>query len=204
MTEFSLPHSKLVVATHNPGKARELAEILVPLGLEIVTAGELGLGEPEETETSFIGNALIKSRAACLASGLPALADDSGLEVMALNREPGIYSARWAGPKKDFNLAMQRVEDEIQTTNSKDRSARFVCALSVTTPESGEIAVEGEVKGQIVFPARGEQGFGYDPIFQPNGFDMTFGEMDPDKKHAMSHRADAFAQLLARLKIADA
>jgi len=186
---------KLVLASHNPGKLREIAELLAPYRIDVVSAGALGLAEPAETETTFIGNARLKAVAAAAASGLPALADDSGLEVMALGRDPGIYSARWAGPTKDFGLAMARVLDLL--AGKSDRRARFVCALALAWPDGHCDEFEGEVWGEIVDAPRGSQGFGYDPIFRPDGYDITFGEMDPAKKHEMSHRAVAFRQFVA-------
>jgi XTP/dITP diphosphohydrolase len=185
----------LVIASHNTGKVREIAQLLGAYVRNFPSAGELGLPEPEETETTFVGNAALKARAAAMASGLPALADDSGLVVPALGGAPGIYSARWAGPDKDFRVAMKRVETELA---GGDPKAHFVCALSLAWPEGEVETVEGRVHGRLVFPGRGEKGFGYDPIFIPDGHDITFGEMEPDSKHRMSHRADAFAQLVAR------
>lgn len=192
------PGARLVVATHNPGKARELTEILENR-FELVTAGALGLGEPEETESTFVGNALLKARAAAEASGLIALADDSGLSVAALDGAPGIYSARWAGPNKDFALAMRDVEEKVAATGSDDLSCWFTCALAVAWPGGPGVTVEGRIDGTLVFPGRGDRGFGYDPIFQPLGFDQTFGELEPAAKDAMSHRARAFALLKAAL-----
>ena len=193
------PGARLVVATHNPGKARELAAILENR-FDLVTAGELGLPEPEETETTFVGNALLKARAAARGSGLIALADDSGLSVAALDGAPGVYSARWAGPDKDFALAMDKVEARLEATGLKDRAAWFTCALAVAWPDEGPaLVVEGRLDGQLVFPGRGDRGFGYDPIFVPQGGQETFGEMDPAAKDAMSHRALAFAKLKAAL-----
>jgi XTP/dITP diphosphohydrolase len=192
------PGARLVVATHNPGKARELTEILENR-FELVTAGALGLGEPEETESTFVGNALLKARAAAEASGLIALADDSGLSVAALGGAPGIYSARWAGPNKDFALAMRDVEKKVAATGSHDLSCWFTCALAVAWPGGPGVTVEGRVDGTLAFPGRGDRGFGYDPIFQPLGFDQTFGELEPAAKDAMSHRARAFALLKAAL-----
>jgi XTP/dITP diphosphohydrolase len=196
------PGTRLVVATHNPGKARELAEILENR-FQLVSADELGLPEPEETESTFVGNALLKARAAAQASGLIALADDSGLSVAALEGSPGIYSARWAGPTKDFALAMAKVEQRLEATGSQDRAAWFTSALAVAWPGGPAVVVEGRVDGTLTFPPRGDRGFGYDPIFipkdQPAGFDQTFGEMEPAAKDAMSHRARAFAKLKAAL-----
>jgi len=181
------------VATHNPGKVRELAEILENR-FELVTAGELGLAEPDETETTFVGNALLKARAAAEASGLVALADDSGLSVTALEGSPGIYSARWAGPKKDFAMAMQRVERQLGP--DADRKAHFVSVLSLAWPDGHVDSFEGRVTGRLVWPPRGERGFGYDPMFLPDGRSQTFGEMDPQGKHQISHRAEAFRKLV--------
>ena len=192
------PGSRLVVATHNPGKARELAVIL-DNRFQLVSAGELGLPEPDETETTFTGNALLKARAAAEASGLVALADDSGLSVRALGGAPGVYSARWAGPAKDFALAMERVRSDLEAGEDDDRSAWFTCALAIAWPDGPGLVVEGRVEGSLVFPPRGGRGFGYDPIFLPMGGDQTFGQMDPLAKDAMSHRAMAFEQLKAAL-----
>ncbi|MFZ5730228.1 MAG: RdgB/HAM1 family non-canonical purine NTP pyrophosphatase [Pseudomonadota bacterium] len=193
------PGARLVVATHNPGKARELAAILENR-FELVTAGDLGLAEPEETETTFVGNALLKARAAARASGLAAIADDSGLSVAALDGAPGVYSARWAGPEKDFALAMRKVEERLEAAESDDRAAWFTCALAVAWPDDGPmLVVEGRVDGTLTFPGRGTRGFGYDPIFVPEGHAQTFGEMDPAAKDAMSHRARAFEKLKAAL-----
>lgn len=198
MALFLEPGARLVVATHNPGKARELTEIL-DNRFELVTAGALGLGEPEETESTFVGNALLKARAAAEASGLIALADDSGLSVAALGGAPGIYSARWARPDKDFALAMRNVEERVAATGSDDLSCWFTCALAVAWPGGAGVTVEGRIDGTLVFPGRGDRGFGFDPIFQPLGFDQTFGELEPAAKDAMSHRARAFALLKAAL-----
>ena len=192
------PGAKLVVATHNPGKARELAAIL-DNRFELVTAGELGLGEPDETEATFEGNALLKARAAAKASGLIALADDSGLSVAALDGAPGIYSARWGGPEKDFAGAMKKVEQRLEEVGAEDFSAWFTCALAVAWPDGPAVVVEGRVDGTLVFPGRGDRGHGYDPIFVADGHDITFGEMDPIAKDQISHRALAFAKLKAAL-----
>ena len=192
------PGSRLVVATHNPGKVRELAEILENR-FELVTAGDLGLPEPDETETTFSGNALLKARAAAEASGLVALADDSGLSVTALEGAPGIYSARWAGPGRDFTVAMSKVEERLEEERARDFSAWFTSALAVAWPGGPAVVVEGRVDGALSFPPRGDKGFGYDPIFTPQGGTETFGEMDPAAKDAMSHRALAFAKLKAAL-----
>jgi len=191
--------TKLVAATHNPGKAKELAALLDGR-FEVLAAGALGLPEPDETETTFVGNALLKARHAADLSGQIALADDSGLSVAALEGAPGIYSARWAGPGKDFAVAMDKVAERIEETGSEDRSAWFTCALAVAWPNGGPaVVVQGEVHGTLTFPPRGDRGFGYDPIFIPTGFDQTFGEMEPAAKDAMSHRAVAFEKLKAAL-----
>ncbi|WP_332772163.1 non-canonical purine NTP pyrophosphatase [Phenylobacterium sp.] len=192
------PGAKLVVATHNPGKARELAAIL-DNRFELVTAGSLRLPEPEETEATFAGNALLKARAAAESSGLIALADDSGLSVAALDGQPGIFSARWGGPDKDFAAAMRKVEERLEEAGGDDRSAWFTCALAVAWPGGPAVVVEGRVDGTLVFPGRGDRGHGYDPIFQATGHDVTYGELDPAVKDADSHRARAFAKLKAAL-----
>jgi XTP/dITP diphosphohydrolase len=185
---------KLVVASHNPGKVREIDDLLRPHGVETLGAAALGLVEPEETGTTFAENAALKASAAAAASGLPALADDSGLVVAALNGAPGIYSARWAGPGKDFSVAMQKVEDALK--GQSDRRAAFVCALALAGPEGGLSVFEGRVDGTLLWPPRGDKGFGYDPMFVPNGYLITFGEMEPAEKHRISHRARAFAKLV--------
>lgn len=190
---------RLVVASHNVGKVREIAALLAPLGVEAISAASLDLPEPEETETTFVGNAALKARAAANASGLPALADDSGLEVFALNGDPGVYSARWGGPERDFRLAMQRVWDALEAKNTTDRSARFVCVLALASPGAEPLTFEGEARGEIVWPPRGDKGFGYDPIFVPAGESRTFGEMNHEEKLPLTHRAKAFAKLLAAL-----
>lgn len=188
----------LVAATHNPGKAKELVALLDGR-FEILPAGALGLPEPDETESTFVGNALLKARHAADRSGRIAIADDSGLSVTALDGAPGIFSARWAGPAKDFAVAMDKVEARLVETGSDDRSAWFTSALAVAWPEGPAIVVEGVVRGELTFPGRGTNGFGYDPIFVPAGYDQTFGEMDPVAKDAISHRAVAFAKLKAAL-----
>ena len=194
MTARKLTEPKIVLATHNPGKVVEIKALLEPFGTDVVAAGDLGLPEPVEDAPDFIGNAKIKALASATASRMPALADDSGLCVNALSGEPGIYSARWAGPSKDFNMAMTRVAGELG--DHEDRSAYFVCALCLAWPDGHTEAFQGEVHGDLVWPARGDRGFGYDPMFVPTGFDITFGEMDPDRKHGMSHRHHAFVQLV--------
>ena len=191
------PFEKLVIASHNKGKLREFATLLEPLGISALAAHELGLPEPEEDGASFAENAALKARAAAAQSGLPALADDSGLAVDALNGAPGIHSARWAGPGKDFTGAMQRLHDML--AGHLDHAAAFVCDLCLAFP-SGEVRhFEGRVTGTIVWPPRGDRGFGYDPIFQPTGHNITFGEMEAPEKHAISHRAQAVRKLVAAL-----
>jgi non-canonical purine NTP pyrophosphatase (RdgB/HAM1 family) len=186
----------LVVATHNQGKLREIRDLLAPLSIAVTSAGELGLPEPVEDGDSFIANAEIKSVAAARAAKLTALSDDSGLVVNALNGQPGIYSARWAGENKDFNVAMKRVWDELQAKNATDLSAYFICVLSLCTPDGKTVNFEGRVNGTLVYPPRGENGFGYDAMFIPDGHFLTFGQMDPSAKHAISHRAIAFAKFV--------
>ena len=186
---------RLVIASHNPGKVREIAALLAPYDVAVLSAGALGLAEPEETGARFTENAVLKARAAAEAAGLPALADDSGLAVRALDGAPGIYSARWAGPAGDFLAAMRRVETAI--AGRADRGARFVCALALCWPDGHCETFEGTVEGTLVWPPRGDRGFGYDPVFLPAGGAETFGEMAPDAKHAISHRAQAFHQLTA-------
>ncbi|WP_372708222.1 RdgB/HAM1 family non-canonical purine NTP pyrophosphatase [Brevundimonas sp.] len=189
---------RLVAATHNPGKAREIATLLKG-DYVVVTAGSLNLPEPEETEATFTGNALLKARYAAERSGEVSLADDSGMSVSALDGAPGIFSARWAGPDKDFALAMKKVEDRLGEIGADDRRAWFTSALAVAWPDGPAVVVEGRVDGTLTFPPRGDSGFGYDPIFIPNGHTRTFGEMDPVLKDALSHRALAFAKLKAAL-----
>lgn len=187
---------KLVIASHNAGKIREIGELLAPFGVDVVSAGDMDVEEPEETGLTFIDNAVLKAKHSADATGLPALADDSGLAVTALDGAPGIYSARWAGQPRDFNMAMQRVQDEL--ADNADRSAKFICALALAWPDGHVEVFEGKVEGTITWPMRGDKGFGYDPIFQPDGHQISFAEMEPAKKHEMSHRADAFEQLVAR------
>ncbi|HEV8031807.1 MAG TPA: RdgB/HAM1 family non-canonical purine NTP pyrophosphatase [Stellaceae bacterium] len=183
---------RLVIASHNPGKVAEIDALLAPYGIETVGAGVLGLPEPEETGSTFEANAELKARAAAEASGMPSLADDSGLIVPALGGAPGIYSARWAGSTKDFRVAMERVHREL---GEKDRRAYFVAVLALVWPGGELMTFRGEVHGHLTWPPRGERGFGYDPIFVPEGDDQTFGEIDPDLKHRISHRARAFEKL---------
>ncbi|HEX4616532.1 MAG TPA: RdgB/HAM1 family non-canonical purine NTP pyrophosphatase [Stellaceae bacterium] len=186
---------RLVIASHNPGKVEEIAALLAPFAVETIAAGSLGIPEPEETGDSFEANAALKARAAAEASGLRALADDSGLVVPALGGAPGIYSARWAGPAKDFRVAMEQVHREL---GNKDRSARFVAVLALAWPGSNTELFRGEVEGSLTWPPRGDRGFGYDPMFIPRGATLTFGEIDPEEKHRISHRARAFTKLVER------
>lgn len=186
---------RLVIASHNAGKVREIAELVAPFGVDAISAGELGLAEPEETGTTFAANATLKALVAAEGADLPALADDSGLVVAALGGAPGLRSARWAGPERDFARAMARVEKELR--GSADRSAAFVCALALAWPDGHCETFEGRVDGHLVWPPRGDRGFGYDPVFVAAGEAVTFGEMEPARKHAMSHRARAFAKMVA-------
>jgi XTP/dITP diphosphohydrolase len=201
----ALPHrklapGKLVIASHNEGKVREIRALLAPYGIEPVSAGSLGLPEPDETGTSFAANAELKARAAADLSGLPALADDSGLSVEALGGDPGIFSARWAGEAKDFDMAMRLVEQNVQAAGPEaGRDAHFVCALSLCWPDGHVETFEGRIDGTLVWPPRGSQGFGYDAMFLPLNGEQTFGEMEPDAKHAISHRAVAFRKLVAAI-----
>lgn len=185
---------RLVIASHNPGKVREIGELLSPWQIEVVSASELNLPEPEETGDSFVANAKLKSDAAAFGAKLPALADDSGMAVDGLGGAPGIYSARWGGPEKDFDMAMKRVNDELG--DNPHRRAQFVCALALTWPDGHCEVFEGEVGGMLVWPPRGDKGFGYDPMFLADGDAGTYGEIDPAAKHASSHRAIAFAKLI--------
>jgi XTP/dITP diphosphohydrolase len=198
-----LTPGKLVIASHNKGKLREIGALVAPFGMEAISAGELGLPEPDETGTSFAENALIKARSAA-ASGLPALADDSGLEVAALGGRPGVYTADWAErqrfegePGRDWYMAMGKVEGMLAAMGPDvDRSASFVCTLALVWPDGEELVVEGRAHGSLTWPPRGALGFGYDPVFVANGMDQTYAEIDPERKHAISHRADAFAKLV--------
>ncbi|NBC95156.1 MAG: RdgB/HAM1 family non-canonical purine NTP pyrophosphatase [Deinococcus-Thermus bacterium] len=191
---------RLVIASHNAGKVREIGELLGPHGAVVVSAGETGLAEPEETATTFAGNARIKAHAAAQASGLPALSDDSGLSVDALGGDPGVRTADWAETPegRDFFLAMEKVRHALEAAQAPEpRRAHFTCALCLAWPDGEDAVFEGEVHGRVVWPPRGERGFGYDPMFLPDGEAETFGEMEPARKHAMSHRARAFEQLVA-------
>ena len=196
MMSRQLLEDSLIVASHNQGKVREIGDMLSPWAITVSSASGLGLPEPEETETTYKGNATLKALAAAQAAGLPALADDSGFEVEAINNAPGLYSARWAGPNKDFNAAMEKVHEAVMASGSDDRRCRFVCALSLAWPDGHHETVEGRIEGHMVWPPRGDLGFGYDPIFEPLGHDKTFAEVDPEWKHSVSHRAVAFATLI--------
>jgi len=185
---------KLVIASHNAGKVREIDELLASFEVEVLSAGQLDLPEPEETGATFVANAILKARASMLGSGLPALADDSGLCVNALDGDPGLYSARWAGPTRDFGIAMAEVHRKLR--DKSDKSAYFISVLALAWPDGHIETFEGRISGQIVEPARGENGFGYDPIFVPTGSDKTFGEFEPADKNAITHRAVAFKKLV--------
>ena len=185
---------RLIIASHNSGKVREIGELLDPWSVEVVSAAELNLPEPEETGLTFAANAKLKAHAAALATKLPALADDSGLSVNALDGSPGIYSARWGGPQKDFDVAMARVNAEMG--DAADRRAQFVCALALNWPDGHSEVFEGTVDGTLVWPPRGDRGFGYDPMFLAEGDTGTYGEIEPMEKHAKSHRAVAFRKLI--------
>lgn len=197
LMEAEMGHKTWVLASHNAGKIKEMEQILAPFGVALKSARDLDLPEPDETETTFRGNAALKARAACEATGLPCLADDSGLSVDALGGDPGIYSARWAGEPRDFGRAMQRVQDELAEKGASDRTARFVCTIALARPGQEIVFFEGEVAGDIVWPPRGPEGFGYDPIFQPHGHVRTFGEMSAVEKRALSHRARALDAMIA-------
>jgi non-canonical purine NTP pyrophosphatase (RdgB/HAM1 family) len=201
-----VPGDEVVVATHNAGKLREIEDLLRPLGIVTVSAATLGLAEPEEVGTTFAANAVLKARAAAMASGRPALADDSGLSVDALGGAPGIHSARWAGPEGDFDRAMELIDERLNALGAMaldQRRAHFTCVLCLAFPDGCVQVYEGRVKGRLIWPPRGTRGFGYDPMFEPEGENLTFGEMAPDDKHAMSHRARAFAGLRQRIGTAD-
>lgn len=195
-----LEGDKLLVATHNKGKLEEISDLLSPFGVSVLSAADFDLDEPEETESTFVGNARIKAHYAAKATGLPALADDSGIEVDALDKAPGVYTADWAetGNGRDFVMAMTKVHRLLEERNAPHpRTARFCCTFVVAWPDGHEEIFEGKMEGQVVWPMRGNQGHGYDPIFQPAGYDITFGEMDRWEKNKISHRADAFAKLVA-------
>ena len=200
-----LGSGSLVIATHNAGKLKEIGALLDPYGVKCISAGSLGLPEPPETGTTFVQNALIKARAAAEASGLPALADDSGLSVDALDGRPGVYTADWAerqhfegDPGRDWYMAMGKVEGMLQQKGADvDRSCAFHCVLALAWPDGEQAVYEGTAPGTLTWPPRGEMGFGYDPVFVPKGREQTFAEIAPEEKHAISHRADAFAKLVA-------
>ncbi len=193
MTSRQFDGNTLLVASHNEGKVKEIKDLLENLRIQVVSARNLGLAEPEETGATFRENAELKAGLASQATNIPALADDSGLAIEALGGEPGIFSARWGGESRDFNLAMEKVEKRL--AGNKNRSAAFVCALSLSWPDGHFETFEGRVNGSVCWPPRGERGFGYDPIFIASGMDLTFGEINPALKHSISHRADAFRQL---------
>ena len=201
MAEHKLTRgARLVVASHNPGKLAEINDLIAPFGVDAVAAGALGVSEPEETETTFVGNARLKALHSALATGLPALSDDSGLEVEALLGAPGVYSARWAGPGKDFAIAMEKVAhgcSERKAWSESGPRANFMAALCLAWPDGTTRVFEGRVFGRLVWPARGTKGFGYDPMFLADGEIETFGEMQPERKHAISHRARAFKLFVA-------
>jgi len=189
----------LLVATHNAGKLEEIADLLKPYGVRVIGAAEKGLAEPDETETTFVGNARIKAHAAARATGLPALSDDSGIEIEALGGAPGVYTANWAETEngRDFHMAMQRAHDELVASGAPQPwKARFCCTLVMAWPDSHDEVFAGTIEGQIVWPMRGAEGHGYDPVFQPDGHDLTFAEMDAAQKNRISHRAGAFAKLV--------
>ena len=190
--------STLVLASHNQGKLKEIEGLFAPLGLTIRSIAEWDAPEPEEIGTSYEENAIIKALAAARLTGFPALADDSGFEVEALDNKPGLYSARWAGANKDFNIAIERVWDEVKQSKSDSKACRFVCALALSWQDGHSETALGAISGNLVFPPRGNKGFGYDPIFCPHGYVETFAEMEPALKHSISHRAQAFTQLLER------
>ena len=194
-----LEKGRLIAATHNSGKVAELKDLFEPLGFSVQSAAELNLPEPDETEFTFVGNALLKARAACLATGAPALSDDSGIAVEALGGMPGVNTADWAGHPRDFYRAMEKVERLLQDSEDDNRKAKFVSTLAVVWPDGHEEVFEGEVHGTLTWPPRGEMGFGFDPVFVPVGRAETFAELKPEEKHAMSHRADAFRKLKAAL-----
>jgi XTP/dITP diphosphohydrolase len=188
----------VVVASHNEGKVRELAELLSPLGIQCLSAASLGLREPEETGATFAENAALKAVAAAKAAGMTAISDDSGLEVAALGGAPGIHSARWGGPEKDFGVAMERVHEDLKKLGAADDPrANFTCALALAAPDGTVQTFEGRVFGRLTWPPRGSRGFGYDPIFVPDGYDETFGEMEPELKNRLSHRMRAFEKLMS-------
>ncbi len=188
---------RLLLASHNPGKVREIGELLKPYGVEVISAGDLNLPEPEETGATFEANAILKAEAAASGANLPALADDSGFAVAALNGDPGVYSARWAGPEKDFYKASETIVKKLEESDANNRSAAFICALALAFPDGREtLTFEGRIEGRFVWPPRGDKGFGYDPVFVPDGYGETFAEMNPDLKNKISHRAQAFEKFV--------
>lgn len=194
---------KIVIASHNKGKLKEIGELLAPLGFSVISAGEMGVDEPEETGLTFAENAILKAVNTATKTGLPAIADDSGLAIPALGNAPGIYSARWAGADKNFDVAFSRIQKELTDKNIANTNgipAYFICSLCLATPDSEPQIFEGRIDGTLTFPPRGEHGFGYDPIFIPEGYNVTFAEIDSNKKHSMSHRARAFAKFVQYLK----
>lgn len=195
--KYKFPHQKLVLATHNPGKVIEISNLLKVFEIKVLNAGELGVVEPEETGVTFEENALLKAYWSHKNTGFSSLADDSGLVIPALNGEPGVYSARWAGPDKDFQIAFNRIQAKLGDIN--ETAAYFVCALALVIDEKQVVCVRGECHGKIVFPPKGGNGFGYDPIFIKNGMHQTFGEIDSELKHSISHRAEAFEKLIGIL-----
>ena len=194
---------RLLIASHNEGKVRELAELFAPFSIDCISAASLDLPEPEETGVTFADNAKLKAGAAAKAAGMIALSDDSGLEVAALDGAPGIHSARWGGPDRDFSLAMARVHRELEASGVTDARANFICALALAAPDGAAQAFEGKVFGTLAWPPRGTKGFGYDPIFVPDGYNATFGEMEREFKNRLSHRTRAFEQLMASTYVAD-
>ena len=194
---------KLVIASHNEGKVRELAELFAPFGIDCISAASLDLPEPEETGATFADNAKLKAGAAAKAAGMLALSDDSGLEVAALNGAPGVHSARWGGPERDFGCGMKRIHRELEAKGVTTPSANFICALALASPDGGTQVFEGKVFGTLIWPPRGTKGFGYDPIFVPDGYNATFGEMERELKNRLSHRMRAFEQLMADTYVAD-
>ena len=194
---------KLLIASHNEGTVRELAELFAPFGIGCVSAASLDLPEPEETGETFVENAELKAVGAAKAAGMLALSDDSGLEVAALNGAPGVHSARWGGPERDFGCGMKRIHRELEAKGVTTPRANFICALALASPDGGAQAFEGKVFGTLIWPPRGTKGFGYDPIFVPDGYNATFGEMERELKNRLSHRTRAFEQLMAETYVAD-
>lgn len=200
MSSRLISGGRLILASHNPGKIAEFCALFAPYHIKIVSARDIGAPEPEETGGSFGENACLKAKAAAAFTGETALADDSGLEVEALNGAPGIFSARWAGPEKDFRVAMERLERELRAAGAlkpEQRRANFTCALCLASPDGQSHVFEGRVYGRVIWPPRGDKGFGYDPVFVPEGHDITFGEMEPEEKERISHRMAAFRKLVA-------